>query len=46
MIYIVNVSELARVNREYWCCEYVITYIGSADCPASDCELRIGETNG
>jgi hypothetical protein len=43
MIYIVNVSLLARSNREYWCCEYVITYIGSADCPASDSELRIGE---
>jgi len=45
MIYIINVNLLSRVNRDYWLCEYVISYIGSADCPASDSELRIGEFN-
>jgi len=42
VIYIHRISSLARVLREHWCCEYVITYIGSADCPASDSELMIG----
>jgi hypothetical protein len=42
VIYTHNIASLARVNRDYWCCEYVITYIGSADCPASDCEMMIG----
>ena len=42
MIYIVNVPLLARVNRDHWCCECLITYICSADCDASDSEMMIG----
>jgi hypothetical protein len=44
MIYIHRIANLARSNREYWCCEYVITY--NTENGISDCDYRIGEIDG
>lgn len=40
MIFIHNINKLSRMCRDYWCCEYVVTY-STAD-GTSDCETMIG----